>query len=492
VAFLAPIPETPVLRAHLNLPQLTIPKDYMNCLVTTKASLSAAVSGELSALFADPTVATVVLTYENHGGRLPLGDGERLLTSELFMSWADAAGSQSTRLLVILDVCYSTYFARTIWRDLMKGRLCDRLSAFVGFITVSDVGACLSNVLISTNPELVYQIDTHPPWKEGEWFPGFITHHSMFMRVFLYLWTYTLENTGLLMRDLPGLINAPGDDLKRKSVEAAAAAATPDGHAGPRPAQTVPSPAPEAEAPAPTGEDRDLIQTLAQERGSFWMGFDAKFVGDPDHFGALQVVEFFPLGPNASTAPMDGCGDRAFAQVIPFAAPGELDDDVQGYGPQLPTNCSPDDGFLVIDTSSDKLVRVQRKIDGSLVEQPIGDDATLLCISTAVTPSVGAHPSDAKRKEGLVRWGDFLFACLRAMGRWVPDKNLLLNSTWVSGMQLFLEDVNKAPLASKYDTPLYTLAFYYAQIGQNPEFLAKIKSIHAELMKKPGRAPAPK
>jgi hypothetical protein len=313
----------------------------------------------------------------------------------------------------------------------------------------------------------------------------------MFMRVFLYVWTYTLKNTGLLMRDLPDLINAPGDDLKRKAVEAAAAAATAAGHGGPQPAEPAPSATPEAEAPVATGEDPDLIRTLVQERGSFWMGFDAKFVGDPDRFDALQVAEFFPLGPNAPKAPMDGCGDRKFEQVIPFAEPGQLDDDVQGCGPQLPNNFGQDDGFLVVEKVSDTLARVQRKADGSLVEQPIDTDATLLCISTAVTPWTGAHPSDAKQAEGLVPWGAFLLACLRAIGRWVPDKSLHLNSGWVFGMQHFLEEVNKAPLASKYDTPLDTLAFYYGQIGQNPDFLEKIRNIHAELMKKPGRGPAP-
>jgi hypothetical protein len=77
------------------------------------------------------------------------------------------------------------------------------------------------------------------------------------------------------------------------------------------------------------------------------------------------------------------------------------------------------------------------------------------------------------------------------MGHWVPDKNVHLNSRWVSGMQLFLQDLNKARLPSKCDPPLFTLAFYYGQIGQNTGFLAKIKGVHAELMKKHGRETEP-
>jgi hypothetical protein len=224
---------------------------------------------------------------------------------------------------------------------------------------------------------------------------------------------------------------------------------------------------------------------LKQNRGSFFLGFDAAFVGDPDGIGALEVGLFFPLGPNGPETRMDGCGDRQFKGVIPFVEPGKLEDDVQGSAPQLPGSFRDRDSFFVIEGGGpDQPVTFRRNDDGSLFEQKVGDDPVLRLISTRVYLGSGPSPSGAKREEGKVPWRDFLFACLRAMDHWVPDDRYSPNTRWMSQMGDFLGDLNEAPLPSRYDRNLYVLAFYQRQIGVNTEFLTKIRAVHAELVEK--------
>jgi hypothetical protein len=171
VAFLSPIPPMPVLSAHLSLPELKIPEDYEECLMTSPGPLSDAVGARLIVLFTDPTVATVVLTYENHGPKASPGEGERPLTAEMFKGWALVAASLNKCFLVVLDTCYSTYFATTMWRDLMAltAEFHDRLSACAGSLTSSDVGSYVSRILISKNRELVYRLDDAGEFPEGGW-----------------------------------------------------------------------------------------------------------------------------------------------------------------------------------------------------------------------------------------------------------------------------------------------------------------------------------
>jgi hypothetical protein len=124
-----------------------------------------------------------------------LGDGARLLSVAIFVTWAQMAISLNKRFLVVLGACYSTYFATLVWDRLMastKPGSADRARACVGFLTSSDVVARRSHILISKTRELVYPLDDPANWADCEWAPGYISHHSMYMRVFLYLWTYKL------------------------------------------------------------------------------------------------------------------------------------------------------------------------------------------------------------------------------------------------------------------------------------------------------------
>jgi hypothetical protein len=296
----------------------------------------------------------------------------------------------------------------------------------------------------------------------------------MFLREFLHLWTYELENGSLPISAIPDLMNAPGARLKREADDRRAQATRTDGVSG----------APVATKLVTDETSDPLVDELRAKRGAFFCGFDARFIGDADRFGALPVDWFFPVGPDAPDTVMTGSRGLRFGEVIPEESLGELEDDVQGFDPDAPDGSQK--GFLVIETDLEsQRTEFRRTEDGFLYVEPVNNNAVLADIAKHAYLARGSLRPWAEPREGKVRWPTFVLACYMAMDRWDPDPEQSPLSTKISGMANFLGDLNEAPVPSRYQGWVFWMAFSYVQVGERTGFLDKISELHRKLMAKP-------
>jgi hypothetical protein len=109
-----------------------------------------------------PDVGSIVLVYLNHGNDEELGTGKKKLSVGAFVNWAQQCAGLDRRLLVVLDACMSTRFARRVMdklRDRLKsdGReeFYRKVTELVGFITSGRRHCQRSVPLISADKDLV-------------------------------------------------------------------------------------------------------------------------------------------------------------------------------------------------------------------------------------------------------------------------------------------------------------------------------------------------
>jgi hypothetical protein len=439
---------------HLNLPPLDIPKGYENCVVGRDGALSDEVDRRLGQFFKKKSVGRIVFIYANHGSKAGLGLGAEALDRTLLKSWVRRAVDAKKRFLVVLNSCRSTYVAEAIWRDLIRTdgqnpKFLKRLAANVGFLTSSDVDCCTSRILISEHPELVYLFGTTAV--EG-YAPGFRSHNTMFLRALLLLWTYQLSNPKLPLRELPGLMNSPGNERAAREAAEANAEYFTSG------AQTPPAARSDA-----------LADELERKRGSLFYGFDAAFVGaaGPDALGDLDVNLFFPLAQVTRKTPVACLPGRQFEQVVPAEELGDLFDDVEGCDATMGNSF----GVLV-------LVRghvgvLVRRAQGRLDPVVFGGRNAII--------DQAFYQGGADDEKARVPWGEFVKACYGAMRpRWRPNMRLHPGSVRRFAMEDFLSELN-GKIPSRYDGFVFWMTLYQYQVGEQTGFQDEIRKAYHQL-----------
>jgi hypothetical protein len=202
---------------------LKIPEPYQDRYDMTVPDLRHLIACVVHEAVAVPDVGTIVLLYANHGHPDKSVARDYELKPGDFAEWAMTCIDHNKGLLVVLNACSSTAFAREAWdavtRHVQKARpqALEFVKNNMGFIT-SGEGLCeLSIPLISENESLVNLFG-----RKGEletWARGFYVRDSMFFRRFNWLLAYGFPPTATgpggpkltigqfvdMMNDLPGL-----------------------------------------------------------------------------------------------------------------------------------------------------------------------------------------------------------------------------------------------------------------------------------------------
>jgi hypothetical protein len=257
--------------ARVGLPSVVVPRPYRARVSRARENIARVIKMLFSEVLLDQAVHTVMFIYLNHGNPRWMGvAADEMLTIDYFIGLAVAAGAAGKRLLVVLDACYSTTFARGVWANLEKNGWGHRVAGFVGFLTSAETQGFTSAVLVSKQAGLVFENGSGEAF--GEYAAGFRIQNSMFMRQLNDRLAYSLRgDRSMKVRDMPGVMNGP-------------------------------------------------------EKMQF--GFERVFVGSDDGLGALALGEFFPGGtidPELVIPEMDG---RKFKAILPNARMLELEDDI--------------------------------------------------------------------------------------------------------------------------------------------------------------------
>jgi hypothetical protein len=218
----------------------------------------------------------------DHGGEGGLGDaGEERLSISDFRGYADLAVMAGKHLLVIMDACHSTRFAREVWADLSAARgaaSLDTVAQHVCFLTSAE-GSCYNSLtVVSRDPSLVYLFDSMAYRSTVQLALGYRKHNSMFGRQLNWILAYGWP-VGRAVRttfgELINAMNGPVDGL---------------------------------------------------------YGFCAELVTRGTDWARSALEWFFPIGKFAPTDPVRGWqGTATVEEVIPSPAMGILEDDICAY-----------------------------------------------------------------------------------------------------------------------------------------------------------------
>jgi hypothetical protein len=282
-------------------------------------------------------VGTIVLLYSNHGRGDKLAGRDGVLEPDHFAEWAVNCVDAGKRLLMVLDACSSTDFAREAWKAITSTvaeiRPPEAL-AFVennmGFIT-SGAGLCEQSIaMISEDERLVNLFDKK---RDSEkWARGFFIPDSLFFRRFNWLLAYGFPSSAERDSDTD----------------------------------------PEAEA-TDTRSPRLTIKQFVDKMNDLRVhrGFTAAWIGTEQAGASLEFTSLFPFPQLGGLRPADPVPDWPgvrVGDVIPDAAVGELFDDV----PQLRARALEDCGGAraTLDAEQVLLIPIERDGRGGFVRLP--------------------------------------------------------------------------------------------------------------------------